>query len=110
MRNDQYTATLESLKETCDEAIKLYLTRKTQGWFWRWGCPCISAAAASPAPCTATGAAPGAAGASTQAKDTAPVPSVNEGGAEIISPELGNSNQASSPTLPLETLSLQGRA
>jgi hypothetical protein len=29
--DDQYTATLERLEETCDEAFKLYLTRKTQG-------------------------------------------------------------------------------
>jgi hypothetical protein len=53
---------------------------------------------------------PGAAGVSTPAKDTAPVPSDDEGGAAIISPEQGDSDQASSPTLPLETLPSQGRA
>jgi hypothetical protein len=46
--DDQYTATLERLQETGDEAFKLYLTRKTQGWFRRWGCPRTSAAASLP--------------------------------------------------------------
>jgi hypothetical protein len=32
----------------------VYMTRKTQGWFWRWECPHPSDAAASPGP----GAAP----------------------------------------------------
>jgi hypothetical protein len=96
--DEQYTATLERLEETGDEAFKLYVTRKTQAWFRRWGCPRSSDAAASPAP----GAAPGAAPASTPAKDTAPVPSDDEEGAELISP--------SSPTLTLETLPSAGRA
>ncbi len=48
--DDQYTATLESLEETGNEAIKLYLTRKTHGWFRRWGGPRTSAAAASQPP------------------------------------------------------------
>jgi hypothetical protein len=59
----------------------------------RWGFRVDAGAAASPAP----GAAPGGAGASTPAKDTAPVPSDDEGGAELISPERGDSDQASSP-------------
>jgi hypothetical protein len=63
--DDQYTATLERLEETGDEEFKLYLTRKTQGWFQRWGCPHTSAAASAASP------APGGAGASTPAKDTA---------------------------------------
>jgi hypothetical protein len=29
--DDQYT--LETLEETGDEAVKAYMTRKTQGWF-----------------------------------------------------------------------------
>jgi hypothetical protein len=115
--DDQYTATLERLEEIGDDAFKLYLTRKTQGRFRRWGCPRPSAAAsaASPAPGAASGAAPGAApgaGASTPAKDTAPVPSDDEGGAAIISPERADSDSdsAASPTLALETLTSQGRA
>ena len=35
--DDQYTSTLDILKETRDDAFKSYLTRKTQGWFRRWG-------------------------------------------------------------------------
>jgi hypothetical protein len=57
----------------------------------RWGFD--ACAAASPAP----GVAPGGAGASTPAKDTAPVQSDDEDGAELISPERGDSDQASSP-------------
>jgi hypothetical protein len=109
--DEQYTATLERLEETGDDAFKLYLTRKTQGWFRRWGCPRPSdtASAASPAPGAAPSAAP-CAGASTPAKDTAPVPSDDEGGAELISPERADSDSAASPTLAMETLPSQGRA
>ncbi len=32
----QYTATLERLQETNDENFKIYMTRKSQGWFRRW--------------------------------------------------------------------------
>jgi hypothetical protein len=85
------------------------VTRKTQAWFLRCGCTRSSDAAASPAP--APGAAPGAAPASTPAKDTAPVPSSDEEGAELISPDRGNDHGASSPTLTLDTLpSIPGRA
>ncbi len=65
-------------------------------------------AAASPAP----GAAPGgAAAASTPAKDTAPVPSDDEGGAELISPELAQGRQRSGVvTLTVETLPSAGRS
>ncbi len=35
--NDQYSPTLAMLEETADEAFKVSMTRKTQGWFWRWG-------------------------------------------------------------------------
>jgi hypothetical protein len=113
--DDQYTATLERLEETNDDAFKLYLTRKTQGWFRRWGCPRPSdaASAASPAPGAAPGAAPGdgpGAGASTPAKDTAPVPSDDEGGAAIISPERADSDSAASPIVAMERLPSQGRA
>ncbi len=86
--------------------FKVYLTCKTVAWFWRWGCPRSSDAAASPAP----GAAPGAAPASTPAKDTAPVPSEDEDGTELISPDRSDDNRASSPRLVLETLPSAGRA
>jgi hypothetical protein len=56
--DDQYSATLAMLEETADEAFKVYMTRKTVGWFKRWGSPRPSDAAASPGP----GAAPGGAG------------------------------------------------
>ena len=49
-------------------------------------------------------------GASTPAKDTAPVPSDDEVGAGLISPERSDGDQASSPILPLETLPSAGRA
>ncbi len=62
--DDQYTSTLETLEETGDEAVKAYMSRKTQGWFRRWGCPRPSDAAASPAP----GAAHGGAGAAMPAR------------------------------------------
>ena len=82
------------------------MTRKTQGWFRRWGCsPSDAASAASPAP----GAAPRA-GASTPAKDTAPVPSDDEDGAVLITPERADSDAAASPILALATLPTQGRA
>ena len=104
----QMLSCLERLEETPDEAFKLYVTRKTQAWFRRWGCTRSSNAAASPAP--APGAAPGAAPASTPAKDTAPVPSSDEEGAELISPDRDDDNRASSPRLALETLPSAGRA
>ena len=108
--DEQYKATLERLEETGDEAFKLYVTRKTQAWFRRWGCPRSSDAAASPAPGAASGAAPGAAPASTPVKDTAPVSSDDEEGAELISPDRGDDNRASSPRLDLQTLPSAGRA
>ncbi len=33
--DDQYASTLAMLKETADEAFKVYMTRKTVGWFRR---------------------------------------------------------------------------
>ncbi len=68
-------------------------------------------AAASPAPGAAGGAAPGApggAGASTPAKDT--VPSDDEGGDELLSPERGDSVRSGVVTLTVETLPSEGRA
>ena len=98
--DDQYTATLELLEETGDEAYKLYITRKTQGWFRRWGCSRTSDVAAAPV------AAPGGAGASTPARVAAPVPSDDEDGSELITPARGSTdhNQAPSPSLTLLTL------
>ena len=79
---------------------------------WRWGFD--AGAAASPAPGAAPRAAPGngsGAGASTPAKDTAPVPSDDEGGAELISPELAQGRQRSGVvTLTVETLPSAGRS
>ena len=111
--DDQYTATLQRLEETGDDAFKLYMTRKTQAWFRRWDCLQTSDAAASPAPGAAPGAAPsaapGGAGFSTPAKDTAPEPSDDDSGAELITPENGD-RASSSPTVPPETLPPAGRA
>ena len=99
--DEQYTATLERLEETSDDAFKLYMTRKTQAWFRRWGCLQTCDTSASPAPGAAPGAAPGtapgAAGFSTPAKDTAPEPSDDEGGAELIMPENGDRASSSPP-------------
>ncbi len=91
--DEQYSATFERLQETSDEAFKLYMTRKTQGWFRRWGRPRTFDAAASPTP----GAG---AGAWTPAKDTAPVPSDDEDGG-LISPnaDMDGGGQASSAAL-----------
>ena len=110
--DDQYTATLELLDETGDEAFKLYITRKTQGWFRRWGCGRTSDVAASPAPGAAPVAAPGGAGASTPAREAAPVPSDDEEGSELITADRGSTddNQAPSPTLTLLTLPSAPRA
>ncbi len=33
--DDQYASTLAMLEETADEALKVYITRKTVGWFRR---------------------------------------------------------------------------
>jgi hypothetical protein len=44
-------------------AFKVYMTRKTQGWFWRWGCPRQSDAATSPGPGAASDGAGSGAGA-----------------------------------------------
>ncbi len=57
----------------------------------RWGFDACAADSLSPS------AAGGGAGASTPAKDTAPVQSDDEGGAELISQERGDGDQASSP-------------
>jgi hypothetical protein len=35
--DDQCSSTLAILEETTDEVFKVYMTCKTQGWFWRWG-------------------------------------------------------------------------
>jgi hypothetical protein len=55
-------STLAILEETADEVFKVYMTRKTQGWFRRWGCPRPSDAAASPGPGAAHRGAGGCAG------------------------------------------------
>ena len=60
--DDQYSSTLAMLEETADEAFKVYITRKTVGWFRRWGCPRTPESAASPGPGAATGGAGSGAG------------------------------------------------
>jgi hypothetical protein len=100
--DQQYSATLERLQETSDDAFKLYMTRKTQGWFRRWGCPRGGDAATSPAP---------GAGASTPAKDTAPVPSDDEDGELISSNEdMNGGGQASTAPVETETVVAAGGA
>ena len=91
------------LEETADEAFKVYMTCKTQGWFWRWGCPRPSDAAASPSP----GAAPDGAGSGAGLRrQRVPRPSDDEGA--LITG--GGNDQTTSPTVTLETLEEGGRA
>jgi hypothetical protein len=72
--DDQYTSTLDILKETGDDAFRAYMTRKTQGWFRRWGRCIAIACGASPAGAGAAGArapqTPGGAGGATGAATT----------------------------------------
>jgi hypothetical protein len=107
--DDQYSYTLAMLEETADEVFKVYMTRKTQGWFRRWGCPCPSdAAAASPCPSAAPDGAESGAGAATPERPPAPLASDDEGGSDLIT---GNGDgQTTSPTVTLETLDEAGRA
>jgi hypothetical protein len=65
--DDQYSSTLAMLEETADEAFKVFMTHKTQGWSRGWGCPRPSDAAASSGP----GATPGGAGAARPARPPA---------------------------------------
>ena len=86
--DDQYTSTLDILKETGDDAFRAYMTRKTQGWFRRWGRGV--AGGASPAGAGAAGAPPtpggaGAAiGAATPARVQAPAISDDDETEELI--------------------------
>jgi hypothetical protein len=57
--DDQYSSTLAILEETADEAFKVYMTRKTQGWFRRWGCPKRPPPPVPAPPLAARGAAQG---------------------------------------------------
>ena len=75
------------LEETADEAFKVYLTRKTQGWFRRWGTrPSSAAAPGAAAPAGAAAAAGAAGGGTPNRRIEAPVVSDDEEGAEIITP------------------------
>ncbi len=90
------------LEETPDEAFKVYMTSKTQGWFRHWG-PCPSAAAASCiAPGCAGGGARGGEGAAVAPDRHAEAPVVldDEEGTNLISPN----NNLTSPILELEIL------
>ena len=95
--DNQYTATLDTLKETQDDAFTTYLTRKTQGWFRRWGRAVAGAASLAPgaAPTAPDGAGAGA-GAATPARASAPGPSDDEGSGDIITPDA--TDAAPSPT------------
>jgi hypothetical protein len=106
--DDQYSSTLSMLEETADEKFKVYMTRKTQGWFRRWGCPRPSDAPPGPG-AAPTGAGSGAA-AATPARPEAPVISDEEDGGELIAGEGGDNEAQDSPTLTLETLPPKGRA
>ncbi len=68
-------STLAMLEVTADEAFKVYMTRKTQGWCRRWGCPRQSDAVASPGPGAAPGGAGSGTGAATPARPPAPTAS-----------------------------------
>ena len=89
--DDQYTSTLDILKETGDDAFRAYMTCKTQGWFRRWGRGV--AGGASPAGAGAAGAppTPGGAGgatgpATTPAHVQAPAISDDDETEELIVP------------------------
>ena len=108
--DDQYSSTLSMLEETADDKFKVYMTRKTQGWFRRWGCPRPSDA--SPGPGAAPGGAGSGAGAATPARRPAPAVSDDEEGAElpVIAGGAGDGEATTSPTVVLETLPSAGRA
>ena len=102
--DDKYSATLEMLEETSDEAFKVYMTRKTQGWFRRWGCPRTSDSAASPGPGAATGGAGSGARAATPGRPQAPAASADEDGSELITGVVGGAGeQAGSPIVAVLT-------
>ncbi len=91
--DDQYASTLAMMEETAHEAFKVYMTRKTVGWFRRCGSPRSSDAAASLGP----GAAPGGAGSGDgAARPPAPAVSDDEEGSDLIT-EGGGGDQALSP-------------
>jgi hypothetical protein len=76
--DDQYSSTLAMLEETADEASKVYMTRKTQGWFRGRGCPRPSDAAAPPGLGPTPGGAGSGAGAVMPARRPTPSASDNE--------------------------------
>ena len=87
--DDQYTSTLDILKETGDDAFRSYMTRKTQGWFRRWGRGVAGAASPAPVPGAAPpahGGAGGATGAATPARVQAPAVSDDDETEELITP------------------------
>jgi hypothetical protein len=100
--DDQYTSTLAMLEETADEEFKVYITRKTVGWFRSWGSPRPSDASASPGPGAAPGSAGSGAGAATPARPPAPAVSDDEDGSDLITGG-GGGDQAPLPTLDVLT-------
>ncbi len=91
------------LEETADEAFKVYMTRKIQGWFLP------SDAAASPGPGAAPDGAGSSAGAATPARPPAPAASDDGGASDLITGGDGD-DQSTSPTVDLETLPPEARA
>ncbi len=109
--DDQHSSTLAILKETADEAFKVYITRKPQGWLPRWGCPRPSEAAASPGPGAASGGARNAQGLRRQCvprhrqrRTTRMLQNSSRAGGFV-----GVGDQAPSLTLNSETLPPAGR-
>ena len=98
---DQYSSTLAMLEETADEAFKVYMTLKTQGWYWGWGCPRPSDAAASPGPGAAPGGEESGAGAATPARPLAPAAS-DDGEASAFRPHRGGGRRRSGAIANLE--------
>ena len=84
--DDQYTSTLDILKETGDDAFRAYMTRKTQGWFRRWGRGIAGGAspAGAGAPQTPGGAGGATGAATTPARVQAPAISDDDETEELI--------------------------
>jgi hypothetical protein len=86
-----------------DEAFKVYMTRKTQGWFQRLRCPRPSDATTSSGSGAAPGGAGSGAGAATPARPQAPEASDDEGASDLITGGAGD-DQPTSPNVNLEAL------
>ena len=101
---DQYSSTLAMREETADEAFKVYMTRKAQGWFRGWGCPRPSDAAASPCPPEARGAALGLRRQRVPRHRQRRTTRMHQTSLQAQCRGGGGDDQAPSPTVDLETL------